>query len=165
MITDAAGETKILWTLGKPAGLQRMAIKVAGDTAESEATALARPGKPAKLAFVGPPETAKPGKPLPKPVVVQVTDAYGNPLGGQTVVFKPNTGTVTPGARAHGCRRARQGALDPRPEGEEAGARRERQRERCKQDAGAQRSAVMAPTRLFARVAAITLRPRRTAVR
>jgi hypothetical protein len=96
VITDAAGETRILWTLGKPAGLQRMAIKVAGDTSESEATALARPGKPAKLAFVAPPETAKPGKPLPKPVVVQVTDAYGNPLGGQTVVFKPNTGTVTP---------------------------------------------------------------------
>ena len=30
-------------------------------------TALARPGKPAKLAFVAPPETAKPGTPLPKP--------------------------------------------------------------------------------------------------
>jgi hypothetical protein len=63
---------------------------------ETEVTALARPGKPAKLAFVSPPETAKPGRPLPKPLVVQVTDAYGNPLGGQTVVFKPSSGSVTP---------------------------------------------------------------------
>jgi len=96
VITDSTGHTKILWTLGRPAGLQRIAIRLPGDTAETEATALARPGKPAKLAFVSPPETAKPGRPLPKPLVVQVTDAYGNPLGGQTVVFKPSSGSVTP---------------------------------------------------------------------
>ena len=71
-----------------------------------------------------------------------MTDAYGNPLGGQTVVFKPNSGTVTPTrglTDADGRTRVR---WTPRPEGEEAGARRERQRERCEQDAGAQRSAV-----------------------
>jgi Bacterial Ig-like domain (group 1) len=96
VITDSAGQAKVLWTLGRPAGLQRMAIKLAGDTTETEATALGRPGRPAKLAFVAPPATAKPGKPLPKPVVVQVTDAYGNPLGGQTVVFTPTSGSVTP---------------------------------------------------------------------
>jgi hypothetical protein len=94
--TDSTGQAKILWTLGRSAGLQRMAIRLAGDTAETEATALARPGKPAKLAFLSPPETAKPGRPLPKPLVVLVTDVYGNPLGGQTVVFKPSSGSVTP---------------------------------------------------------------------
>jgi hypothetical protein len=94
--TDSAGQTKVLWTLGRPAGLQRMVVRLAGDTVETEVTALARPGKPAKLAFVSPPETARPGRPLPKPLVVQVTDAYGNPLGGQTVVFKPSSGSVTP---------------------------------------------------------------------
>jgi hypothetical protein len=95
--TDSTGHTKVLWTLGgRPAGLQRMVVRLAGDTVETEVTALARPGKPAKLAFVSPPETAKPGRPLPKPLVVQVTDAYGNPLGGQTVVFKPSSGSVTP---------------------------------------------------------------------
>jgi hypothetical protein len=73
-----------------------MAIRLAGDTAEAEATALARPGKPAKLAFVGPPETAKAGRPLPKPLVVQVTDAFGNPLAGQTIIFKPSSGSVVP---------------------------------------------------------------------
>jgi adhesin/invasin len=95
--TDSTGQTKVLWTLGgRPAGLQRMVVRLAGDTVETEVTALARPGKPAKLAFVSPPETAKPGRPLPKPLVVQVTDAHGNPLGGQTVVFKPSSGSVIP---------------------------------------------------------------------
>jgi hypothetical protein len=94
--TDSNGHTKVLWTLGRPAGLQRMVVRLAGDTVETEVTALARPGKPAKLAFVSPPETARPGRPLPKPLVVQVTDAYGNPLGGQTVVFKPSSGSVAP---------------------------------------------------------------------
>jgi hypothetical protein len=94
--TDSTGHTKVLWTLGRSAGLQRMVVRLAGDTVETEVTALARPGKPAKLAFVGPPETARPGRPLPKPLVVQVTDAYGNPLGGRTVVFTPSSGTVTP---------------------------------------------------------------------
>jgi hypothetical protein len=95
--TDSTGHTKVLWTLGgRPAGLQRMVVRLAGDTVETEVTALARPGKPAKLAFVSPPETGKPGRPLSKPLVVQVTDAYGNPLGGQTVVFKPSSGSVSP---------------------------------------------------------------------
>lgn len=96
IVTDSAGQAKVLWTLGRAAGLQRMAIRLAGDTAETEATALARPGKPAKLAFAGPPETARAGRPLPKPLVVQVTDAYGNPLAGQTIIFKPSSGSVTP---------------------------------------------------------------------
>lgn len=94
--TDSTGHTKILWSLGRSAGLQRMTIRLAGDSAEAEVTALARPGKPARLAFVSPPETAKPGRPLPQPIVVQVTDAYGNALGGQTVAFTPSGGSVTP---------------------------------------------------------------------
>jgi hypothetical protein len=96
IVTDSAGQAKVLWTLGRAAGLQRMAIRLAGDTAETEATALARPGKPAKVAFMSPPEKARPGRPLPKPLIVQVTDAYGNPLGGQTIIFKPSSGSVVP---------------------------------------------------------------------
>ena len=96
VITDSTGAARVQWTLGKPAGLQRMALKLAGDTTETEATALARPGKPARLVFVGAPATGRSGKPLAKPLVVQVTDDYGNPLGGQTVVFKASSGSVTP---------------------------------------------------------------------
>jgi hypothetical protein len=73
-----------------------MMVRLAVDTVETEVTALARPGRPAKLTFVSPPETARPGRPLPKPLVVQVTDAFGNPLGGQTVVFKPSSGSANP---------------------------------------------------------------------
>lgn len=93
---DSTGQVRTSWTLGRSAGLQRMSARLPGDTVETEITALARPGKPAKLVFVSPPETARPGRPLPKPLVVQVADAYGNPLGGQTVVFKPSSGSVTP---------------------------------------------------------------------
>ncbi len=96
IVTDAAGRGKIAWTLGKVAGLQRLAIRLDGDTAEVEVTALARPGRPAGLAFVSPPKSATSGRPLSKPLVVQVTDAYGNPLPGQTVLFKATSGSVTP---------------------------------------------------------------------
>jgi hypothetical protein len=84
------------WTLGKTAGLQRLVVRLRGDTAETEVTAVARPGKAAKIVFVNPPESGSAGRPLPKPVLVQVTDAYGNPLGGQTVTFKAASGGVTP---------------------------------------------------------------------
>jgi hypothetical protein len=96
VVTDASGRAKVTWTLGKAAGLQRLSIRLEGDTAEVEVTALARPGKPARLAFVGAPEGAAAGKPLPRPLVVEVTDVHGNPLAGQTVVFKATSGSVTP---------------------------------------------------------------------
>ena len=99
LTTDSTGRAKAVWTLGRTAGLQRMTVRLDGEKAESEITAVARAGKAAKLAFVRPPEAAVAGRPLPKPLVVQVTDAYGNPLGGRTVVFKSTSGSVTP-ARA-----------------------------------------------------------------
>jgi hypothetical protein len=94
--TDSTGRAKVIWTLGRTAGLQRLTVRLQGDTAETEITAVARPGKAVKLAFVNPPESAKAGRALPKPVMVQVTDSYGNPIPGQTVVFKASSGSVTP---------------------------------------------------------------------
>jgi hypothetical protein len=94
--TDSIGRAKVIWTLGRTAGLQRLTARLQGDTAETEITAVARPGKAVKLAFVNPPESGKPGRALPKPLVVQVTDSYGNPIAGQTVVFKASSGSVTP---------------------------------------------------------------------
>jgi hypothetical protein len=96
LTTDSTGRAKVVWTLGRTAGLQRLTARLQGDTAETEITAVARPGKAVKLAFVNPPESGKPGRALPKPLVVQVTDSYGNPLAGQTVVFKAGSGSVTP---------------------------------------------------------------------
>jgi hypothetical protein len=97
LAVDSTGRARVTWTLGRTAGLQRMVVRLDGDTAETELSAVARPGKAVKLAFVRPPETGIAGRPLPKPLVVQVSDAYGNPLGGQTVMFKATSGSVTPG--------------------------------------------------------------------
>jgi hypothetical protein len=94
--TDSTGRTKVVWTLGRTAGLQRLRARLQGDSAETEVTAVARPGKAVKLAFVNPPESGKAGRALPKPLVVQVTDSYGNPIAGQTVLFKASSGSVTP---------------------------------------------------------------------
>jgi adhesin/invasin len=97
--TDSSGQARIVWTLGREAGRQRMTARVAGDTTGTEVTALARAGKPAKLVFVAAPEGSTSRRPAQRPLVVEVTDGFGNPLAGQTVVFKPSTGTVAP-ARA-----------------------------------------------------------------
>ena len=99
LTTDSTGRARVVWTLGRTAGLQRLTVRLAGDTAETEVTAVARPGRASRLVFVGAPESAAAGRPLPKPLVVQVTDDYGNPLGGQTVAFKATSGSLTP-ARA-----------------------------------------------------------------
>jgi hypothetical protein len=94
--TDATGRAKVVWTLGRTAGLQRLTVRLQADTAETEITAVARAGKPAKLAFVSPPETGRAGRALPKPLVVQVIDDFGNPLAGHTVVFKASSGSAAP---------------------------------------------------------------------
>jgi hypothetical protein len=94
--TDSTGRAKVIWTLGRTAGLQRLTARLQGDTAQTEITAVARSGKAVKLAFVSPPESGKPGRALPKPLVVEVTDSYGNPVAGQTIVFKASSGSVTP---------------------------------------------------------------------
>ena len=94
--TDVTGRAKVVWTLGRTAGLQRLTARLQGDTTETEITAVARAGKPAKLAFVNPPETGRAGRALPKPLVVQVIDGLGNPLAGHTVVFKASSGSAAP---------------------------------------------------------------------
>ena len=96
LTTDSTGRAKTVWTLGRTAGLQRMTVRLEGDTADTELTAVARAGKPEKLAFVNPPETGGAGRALPKPLVVRVTDAEGNPLAGQTIIFKATSGSVVP---------------------------------------------------------------------
>lgn len=96
LTTDAAGRARFVWTLGRMAGLQRMTVRLAGDTAGTEVTAVARAGKPARLVFVHPPESGVSGRALPKPITVRVTDADGNPVAGQTILFKAASGSVEP---------------------------------------------------------------------
>jgi hypothetical protein len=97
--TDSAGQAKVRWTLGPAAGSQRLTVRLAGTKAAAEATAQARPGAPARLAFLAPPSSATAGRVLPKPLVVEVTDAHGNPVARRTVLFSTSSGTRSP-ARA-----------------------------------------------------------------
>lgn len=98
LATDSAGRAVVRWTLGEHAGPQKLTIEAPG-LARVVVTARARPQAAANLAFLDPPAAAVAGRPLPKPLRVSVTDAYGNPVPDQLVVFRPAAGSVAP-ARA-----------------------------------------------------------------
>ena len=91
--TDSAGLGRIQWTLGQTAGSQRLAVRVAGRDSALEATARARAGNPVSMKFIT--ASATTGKSTAKPVVVEVADAYGNPVADRTVTFSPTGGTLS----------------------------------------------------------------------
>ena len=91
--TDSAGLGRIQWTLGQTAGSQRLAVRVAGRDSAVEATARARAGNPVSMKFIT--ASATTGKSTAKPVVVEVADAYGNPVADRTVTFSPTGGTLS----------------------------------------------------------------------
>ena len=84
--TDSAGQVKLRWTLGREPGTQRLTLRLADDTASVTVTAQATPGAPAALAFISPPATRS-AKALAAPLVVEVTDRFGNPVPGVSVTF------------------------------------------------------------------------------
>jgi hypothetical protein len=92
--TDSTGRAVVAWTLGRTAGVQRLTVKVEGVDRPIEIVARARAAAPANLAFVAP----KPGmeKRAVQSLDVDLTDAYGNPVADQPVVFSTKFGTVSP---------------------------------------------------------------------
>jgi len=94
--TGANGQAKVAWTLGKEAGSARLEARLAEGPAPVEATAVARPAAAATLAFVSPATSGTTGKSLPKPVVVEVRDRYGNRVPGVTVRFGVTAGKASP---------------------------------------------------------------------
>jgi adhesin/invasin len=92
--TDSIGRVLVAWTLGRKAGVHRMSAKVDGIERALEIVARARPAGPANLAFVEP----KPGaeKRAIQSLDVDLTDAYGNPVADQPVVFSSKFGSVNP---------------------------------------------------------------------
>jgi Bacterial Ig-like domain (group 1) len=92
--TDSTGRVRIAWTLGRAAGIQRMSARIEGLPHSLDITARARPAGPANLTFVEP----KPGTATRavQSLDVDLTDAYGNPVADQPVVFSTRFGTVSP---------------------------------------------------------------------
>jgi Big-like domain-containing protein len=92
--TDSTGRARVRWTLGRAAGVQHLTVKVDGIERPIEVTARARAAGPANLAFV----TPKPGteKRAIQSLDVDLTDAYGNPVADQPVVFSSKFGSVSP---------------------------------------------------------------------
>ena len=92
--TDSLGRVKISWTLGHTAGVQHLKAKVDGIERPVEIVARAKAAGPANLAFVAP----KPGTAsrAVQSLDVDLTDAYGNPVADQPVVFSTKFGSVSP---------------------------------------------------------------------
>jgi hypothetical protein len=93
-VTDSTGRVQLAWTLGRSTGLQRLSARVEGVQRSVEIAARARAAAPANLAFAAP----KPGTAnrAIQSLDVDLTDAYGNPVMDQAVVFSTKFGSVSP---------------------------------------------------------------------
>lgn len=95
--TGSNGDASVTYTLPTLAKLLALTAKYSGLTANIGETSLA--GAPATLKIVsGNNQTAAINTLLPKPLVVSVTDQYGNPVSGVSVTFVDNGagGTFSP---------------------------------------------------------------------
>ncbi|HEX9632074.1 MAG TPA: Ig-like domain-containing protein [Gemmatimonadales bacterium] len=92
-VTDATGHVALRWDLGPRAGPQALEVRLAGVDTLVRATARARPGAAANVAFQAPPARATAGTRIR--LAALVTDAYGNPVGNAVVVFSAGAGTFT----------------------------------------------------------------------
>jgi hypothetical protein len=94
LTTDSTGRALVSWTLGRTAGIHRMAVRVEGIDRPVEISARARPAPPANLAFLEP--KAGTANRAVQSLDADLTDAYGNPVADQPVVFSTKFGTVSP---------------------------------------------------------------------
>lgn len=98
--TNANGEASTSWRLGTLAGTQTASASASG-TGPVSFTATATPGTASQLTIAsGNNQVAGASQPLPLPVVMQVTDAWGNAVAGVTVSFSVTSGggSITPGS-------------------------------------------------------------------
>lgn len=95
LVADRRGRVSLRWTLGRRAGPQWLELR-AGEGAPVRVNAGAHPLEPANIEAGGGPRSATAGRPLPRPIVFTVTDAYGNAISDVPVVFAPTSGSVGP---------------------------------------------------------------------
>ncbi len=86
-ITDTTGMAQTIWTLPQEAGIQSAQASVSGATSAAF-TATGVPGAPTNLALVsGNAQAGGLGLPSDDPLVVRVTDQYGNGVSGVDVTW------------------------------------------------------------------------------
>jgi hypothetical protein len=91
----ANGRAATQFTLGTASGTaQQVTATVSAGTGSAQFSATATTGPADSLAKVsGDNQSGTPGQPLPAPIIVQVTDAFGNPFpGGHKVAFEAAAG-------------------------------------------------------------------------
>lgn len=99
--TDATGTASVIWTLGPAIGTQQLTVS-AGTGVSTAVSAEATTGPAALLATVaGNSQFAVVGTAVAIRPRISVTDAFGNPIVGQTVTFTPGqgSGVVTGGTQ------------------------------------------------------------------
>jgi adhesin/invasin len=94
LTSDSTGRVLVRWALGRAVGVHHLTVKVEAIEKPVEITARAKAAGPANLAFA----TPKPGTAARavQSLDVDLTDAYGNPVADQPVVFTTKSGTVSP---------------------------------------------------------------------
>jgi Big-like domain-containing protein len=97
-VTGADGRAGAEWVLGERAGSQSVDARVVGaDQITVRLTASARAGAAQAIAGVsGDGQSAPVRTALPAPLVVRVTDEFGNPVSGAPVEWSADPGTITP---------------------------------------------------------------------
>lgn len=100
-LTDATGLVTATWTLGTTLGAQTAVAKLTGsfvtDSTTFSATATPGPGT-GFIPVSGSGQTAHAGQQLPAPLIVKVTDSFGNNISGVKVTWTPGnlSGMTTP---------------------------------------------------------------------
>ena len=99
--TGADGRAAVRWTLGTVAGAQSAAALAGGASVTFQATAQAGPAVE-MVPVSGDGQGGSRGQPLPAPLVVELRDAFGNPVPGATVGWAvlSGGGSVSPPASA-----------------------------------------------------------------
>jgi hypothetical protein len=95
IVTDAGGRATVRWSLGRTAGDQQLTIR-ASRLKPVVVTTAVKAGAAANVVLSGSPGTAPAGKRLAKPILVVVTDVYGNPVADQLVTLQVSSGSASP---------------------------------------------------------------------
>ena len=102
--TNAEGLAQAEWVLGATLGTQRAIARVVGaDDLAVTFEASAEPSEPRRIeASSGNDQSAPIGTNLPAPLVVLVTDQFGNPVADVEVQWSAGDGSVDPGSSSTG---------------------------------------------------------------